>query len=100
VRSGANGANRNNSPDSTPTPRYYYAGNYHGIELGGGLFGLVVGEAGTAGGTAEVFGRVNGHLLEVVLAHESDEDAANVVVARDAWDHCYFRFGVGGLFGE
>jgi isoleucyl-tRNA synthetase len=50
----------------------------------------LVGEAGAAGGAADFPGGAEGHLLQVVLAHEADEDAVGVVIPGDAGDHGYF----------
>jgi hypothetical protein len=50
----------------------------------------LVREAGAAGGAADFPGGAEGHLLQVVLAHEADEDAVGVVIPGDAGDHGYF----------
>src|SRR6476646_9836515 len=59
----------------------------------GGLLGLVR-KAGAAGSTACFPGGGAGHLVQVAVAHEADEDAAGVVVPRDARDHSYLHAGV------
>ena len=59
------------------------------------LVRVLFGQAGPAGGAADVAGRGECHLFQVLLAHEADEDAACVVIPRDAGDHCYLELGVG-----
>src|SRR6476646_6076159 len=59
----------------------------------GGLLGLVR-KAGAAGSAACFPGGGAGHLVQVAVAHEADEDAAGVVVPRDARDHSYLHAGV------
>jgi len=58
-----------------------------------GPLGLVR-KAGAAGSTACFPGGGAGHLVQVAVAHEADEDAAGVVVPRDARDHSYLHAGV------
>jgi len=58
-----------------------------------GALGLVR-KAGAAGSTACFPGGGAGHLVQVAVAHKADEDAAGVVVPRDARDHGYFHSGV------
>ena len=60
-----------------------------GARLLGSLVRLVR-EAGAAGGAADFPGGAEGHLLQVVLTHEADEDALSVVIPGDAGDHGYF----------
>src|SRR5439155_2127676 len=74
-----------------------------GARLLRGLVGLVR-EAGAAGGTARFPGGSEGHLVQVAIAHEADEDAAGVVIPGNARDHGYLHgrvrasgFGVGLL---
>src|SRR5690242_20869801 len=61
----------------------------------GGLAGLVW-EAGSAGGAACFPGGGEGHLVQVAIAHEADEDAAGLVVPGYARYHGYLHGGVRG----
>jgi hypothetical protein len=47
----------------------------------------VVGLAGATGGAASAGGRLERHLLYVVIVHEADEDAVVGVVPGDAGNH-------------
>src|SRR5215475_14399992 len=63
----------------------------------GGLLGRLAGlvrEASAAGGTARFRGGGEGHLVQVAIAHEADEDAAGLVVPGHARDHGYLHGGV------
>src|SRR5215475_3301133 len=64
----------------------------------GGLLGRLAGlvrEASAAGGTARFRGGGEGHLVQITIAHEADEDAAGLVVPGHARDHGYLHGGVG-----
>jgi hypothetical protein len=64
-----------------------------GLVLLGGFVGLIR-EAGAAGGAACFPGGGEGHLVQVAIAHEPDEDAVSVVVPGHARDHGYLHGGV------
>jgi hypothetical protein len=87
--------------------RYEQAGRGSGRGAGPGLLGGLVGlvrEAGAARGAACFPGGGEGHLVQVAIAHEADEDAVGVVIPGNARDHGYLHgwvrasgFGVIGL---
>src|SRR5262249_12595016 len=64
-----------------------------GGRLLGRLLGLVR-EAGAAGGAAGFPGGGEGHLVQIAIAHEADEDAAGPVIPGHARDHGYLHGGV------
>ena len=76
-------------PDRVP-PASGYSGDFSGL----------IREAGATGSAASVPGGGEGHLVQVAIAHEADEDAAGVVIPGDARDHGYFHARVrAGGFG-
>jgi len=61
--------------------------------LHGSTFRLI-GQAGSARGAATLFGLGARHLLQVILTHETNENAACIVIPRDAGNHGYHGLGV------
>jgi hypothetical protein len=67
---------------------------YVGVSwLHGSTFRLI-GQAGSARGAATLFGLGARHLLQVILTHETNENAACIVIPRDAGNHGYHGLGV------
>ena len=86
-QAGAVGAGWELNPEISgfDTPRIHLGRGNHRVTAAGSGSGLV-GLAGAAGGAARFGGLVDGHLLQVVIAHEADEDAVLFVVSGDAGD--------------